>query len=425
MNKSALAIGIIALIVGFGVGVALAPSLGVQQVVEVRVPPLQGEIQIGALLPLTGALASYGENSAAAVELAQTEVNNFLKQAGATFTISIVVEDTQTKPDVALQKLQSLAARGIQLYVGPQTSAEVRQIKSYADSNKLLLVSQSSTAPDLAIPGDFVFRFCPDDTIQGPIGPRLFNGLGMTHIIYVYRGDAWGDGLFRASSDEAKKLGLNIAGEIRYAPEATEFSAEAKSLSDSVKSVLSGGVSPDKIGIELIAFNEATAFLLAAKDYSELKQVKWFGSDGTAQLAELVGDANAAAFATDIKWVNPIFAPATNDKYKAVTQYGQQKLGRVVDSYAYSAYDIVWVLALSLMQVQKNDADAIRQVFAEVSDNYYGSVGWTKLNAAGDLASADYWLWVVTSMGGKYEWVQVGTYSFSTGSFVWVPGFTP
>ncbi len=427
LSTTAVAIAVIALIVGAALGVALAPMLGMQpeRIVEVQVPPLQGEIQIGGLLPLTGALGSYGENSNQAVMLAQSEVNAFLQKAGQSFTIKILVEDTETKPDVALQKLQSLAAKGVKLYVGPQTSGEIRQIKSYADSNKLVLVSQSSTAPDLAIPNDFVFRFCPDDTIQGPIGPRLFNSLGITHIIYVYRGDAWGDGLFRASSEEAQRLGLTVANEIRYAPEAKEFSSEAKAVDDNVKSLMEGGVTADKIGIELIAFNEAVAFVLAAKDYAELKEVKWFGSDGTAQLAELVADANAAAFSADIKWINPIFAPSTNEKYQRVTDYVKQQLGRVPDSYAYAAYDIVWGLTLALMQVQKNDGDAVRSVLADVANNYYGAVGWTKLNAAGDLASADYWLWIIAPSAGKYEWVQAGTYSFSTGSFVWTPGFTP
>ncbi len=425
-STTLIAVAVIALIVGAAVGVALAPSLGVQKIVQVQVPPLQGEIQIGAILPLTGALASYGQNSQAAVMLAQTDVNAFLQKAGATFTVKILVEDTETKPDVALQKLQSLAAQGVKLYVGPQTSGEVRNIKSYADSNQLLLVSQSSTAPDLAIPGDFVFRFCPDDSHQGPIGPQLFNSLGITNIIYVHRGDAWGDGLFRASSAEAQKLGQKVVNEIRYDPTATEFSSEAKALDDQVKSLMGSGVTADKIGIEIMAFNEAVGFMLAAKDYPELKQVHWFGSDGTAQLAEMLKDPTAAAFVSQIKWVNPIFAPSTNEKYQKVTAYVQQQLGRAPDTYAYAAYDIVWVLTLALMQVQKNDGDAVRNVMIDVAANYYGALGWTKLNDAGDLASADYWLWVVAPQsGGTYNWMQVGTYSGSTGNFAWSSGFTP
>ncbi|MEM3096572.1 MAG: ABC transporter substrate-binding protein, partial [Nitrososphaerota archaeon] len=170
---------VVALLIGIGAGIAIGPAVFpakaqtvtqtlTQTLTQTVTAGFTGKITIGALLPLSGDLASYGENSKVTVEIAVRDVNQYLQRAGVPVSVEVVIEDTQTKPDVALTKLQSLAARGIKIFIGPQTSAEVRQIKSYADSNKLLLVSQSSTAPALAIPDDYVYRFCPDDTIQGP-----------------------------------------------------------------------------------------------------------------------------------------------------------------------------------------------------------------------------------------------------------------
>jgi branched-chain amino acid transport system substrate-binding protein len=107
-----------------------------------------------------------------------------------------------------------------------------------------------------------------------------------------------------------------------------------------------------------------------------------------------------------------------------VRDYVKQKLGREPDSYAYAAYDILWVYALTLLQVQKVDADLIRKVMPEVARSYYGAIGPVFLNKAGDLAGADYELWVVQRVGDKYEWVKVGVYSFATGVFTWSPGFS-
>ncbi|MDJ0273858.1 MAG: ABC transporter substrate-binding protein [Nitrososphaerota archaeon] len=432
-TAAAAGLAVVLLVVGLAIGAfAIGPAVSPARVETVRVTErvtvtaagLPSEVTIGALLPLTGDLASYGENSRAALELALSEINDYLKRIGAGFTIKLVIEDTETKPETADAKLKSLHARGITLIVGPQTSGEVRRIKGYADSNKILLVSQSSTAPDLAIPDDFVLRFCPDDTIQGPIGPRLAKELGATHIIYVWRGDAWGDGLYRTSSDEAKKLGLTIAGEIRYAPEKKEFSAEAATLADTVKKLINQGVDPKKIFIEYVAFGEAVAFMSAAADYPELAQVRWFGSDGTAQLAEVLQDPKISAFVANVKWVNPLFAPAENEKKQKVMNYVKQKLGREPDAYAYAAYDILWVYALTILQVQKVDADLIRKAMPEVARSYYGAIGRVVLNAAGDLAGADYDLWVVQKAGDKYQWVKAGVYSFTTGAFSWTPGFS-
>lgn len=429
----AVALLVVGLVIGaFALGPAVTPPREVvrTEVRTVTAPAgLRGEVLIGALLPLTGDLASYGENSRVALELAERDVNDYLRTIGAGFTIRVVVEDTETKPETADAKLKSLAARGIVLYIGPMTSAEIRRIKSYVDANKLLLFSQSSTAPDLAIPDDFVFRGCPDDTIQGPIGPRLAKELGVTHIIYVWRGDAWGDGLYRTSSEEARKLGLRVFGEgtggIRYAPEKKEFSAEVASLAATVRQLIGQGVSPEKIMIEYIAFGEAVAFISTAADYPELGRVKWFGSDGTAQLAEILQDPKARDFAARVKWINPIFAPAENDKTQKVTDHVKRRLGRVPDAYAYAAYDQLWVYALTLLQVGRVDSDLVRRALPGVARNYYGAVGPMVLNAAGDLAGADYGLWVVARVGDKFDWVKAGTYSFATGAFSWTPGFTP
>lgn len=420
----AVGLSVLTLVIGLVVGgLLLGPAL--TQVVGLEGEGLRGEILVGALLPLTGDLASYGENSRAAIELAEKEVNDYLRSIGAGFTIKVLVEDTETKPETADSKLKSLHARGVKLFVGPQTSAEIRRIKSYADANKLVLISQSSTAPDLAIPGDYIFRFCPDDTIQGPIGPRLAKALGLTHIIYVWRGDAWGDGLYRSSSEEAKKLGLTIVEGVRYAPEKKEFSAEAKLLSDKVKELVGKGVSPDKILIEYIAFGEAVVFFSTVADYPELARVKWFGSDGTAQLAELLKEPKAAGFAATTKGIHPIFAATASDKNKKVTDYVKSKLGREPDSYAYAAYDAVWVLALALLQTGKYDGEAIQKALPTVAGNYFGATGWINLNPAGDLAFADYVLWTVQRDGDRYEWRNIGLYSFAAGTFSWSQGFTP
>ena len=104
--------------------------------------------------------------------------------------------------------------------------------------------------------------------------------------------------------------------------------------------------------------------------------------------------------------------------------YVKQQLGREPDAYAYAAYDILWVYALTLLQVQKVDADLIRKAMPEVAMSYYGAIGRVVLNKAGDLAGADYDLWVVQKVGDKYEWTKAGVYSFTTGTFSWAAGFS-
>ena len=125
---------------------------------------------------------------------------------GIPIRIRVVYENTETKPTVALEKLKVLYGQGVKIVVGPMASSEVRQIKTYADENKILVFSPSSTATDLAIPDDYIFRNVPDDTVQGRVIAKLLYELGYKVIVLVWRGDTWGDGL----KNEIKKWFLQF-----------------------------------------------------------------------------------------------------------------------------------------------------------------------------------------------------------------------
>jgi len=430
-RTTAIAGIIIALLIGLGIGVAVTPSITGPQVVERIVEKtvtmekpvgLTGEVLIGALLPLTGDLASYGENSRAAVEIAVGEVNAFLKKSGALFTIKLVIEDTETKPAPALDKLTSMNARGIKLVVGPQTSAEVRNIKGYADANKILLISQSSTAPDLSIPGDFVYRFCPADDLQAPAIARVITDLGVKHVVSAWRGDAWGDGLNREGKKAVEKLGGVFHEGPRYAPEAKEFSAEVRALADQVQTLVNQ-YGADKVGVYYVAFAEAVTFMTQAADYPVLARVRWFGSDGTALLDEMAKSPPTAEFSQKTKMIHPIFWGPLTERLNNLLAALKAKLGRQPDSYAFAAYDAVWVLTYALLATGKYDAEAVRAVLPQVAASYSGALGGIVLNEGGDLAAANYALWVLVPKADKYEWIEAGAWMFATDSISWVPGF--
>lgn len=408
---------VIALILGGAVGwiVGSAPAVTAPR-------GLAGTIVIGGLLPLSGGLGSFGKHSKVAMELAASEVNDFFASLGIDAKVELRIEDTETKPEVCLEKLQALHAAGVKFFVGPMSSGELSTIKEYAGANKLLIVSQSSTAPALAIPGDFVFRLCPDDTKQGPAIARTVYDSGVEHLIIVYRQDTWGEGLKSAVKEAFEKLGGVVEDVIGYPKDAKDFSAEASTLNSKVSQLISK-YGADSVGVNLIAFEEAVQFFIAASEYESLKKVRWFGSDGTALSSELIKDQNrrAAAFAAEVKFLNTIFTPTSSPKFEKVKEHVERTLGETPDAYAYSAYDAVWLIALSVLAAGKPDPVAVKQVLPKVAELYFGAAGWTKLNEAGDLGVANYDLWVPKEVEpGKFGWVKAGTYVGATDSITWL-----
>jgi len=379
---------------------------------------LTGEIPIGALLPLSGVLASFGQNSKVAAEIAVEEVNEFLEKIGAGWRLKLYVEDTETKPSVALEKLMALYSKGVKVVIGPMASAGVKALKEYADSNKILVISPSSTSPALAIPDDYIFRFPPTDELQGKIAPRFAKTIGATHMIVVWRGDAWGDCLADVVKKRAAELGIEVAKEIRYAPEATEFSAEVAALASAVDDLVSAGVSPDKILVVLIGFEEARGVLLDATEYEVLWKVKWFGSDGTALSSKLIEDPKVAEFSASVRFVNPIAGSETKGFWRLVEKV-KERIGRIPESYSVNTYDAIWIIAHALLITDRYDGEALKNIFMDVVDQYYGANGHIVLNEAGDRAYANYLLWEIVKTDGGYEWKLTGRYDYETDVVKW------
>jgi branched-chain amino acid transport system substrate-binding protein len=413
-----IVIAVVLLIVGLLVGMVLQAQLGVFEPVRVG---LTGEVKVGTLFPDTGDLATYGANSRSALDLAEEEINAFLEDADAGWTLKLVPEDSATDPVVALAATESLFARGIEFIIGPQASDCVASIKDYCDSNEILVISPSSTRIGLNVPDDYLFRFCPSDLIQGPAIARLIADDDVTKIIAVYRDDAWGLGLHDATQDrfEQPAIGGEFIESIGYDPDAPGFDTIAATLDTEIASAISTyGI--DKVGVLYISFEEVVQFFTECAVYSsDGWGVKWYGSDGTTGSADMITDTTTAAFSYTTGFINPIFSPTRSDKWQKVRDHVEDDLGRTPDSYTYASYDIAWALALSLMTVDKYDASVVVDILPVVTDSLFGSSGWIILNEDGDRAPVDYDLWVIDLVDTTYEWKLVGKYAFATDSIIW------
>ncbi|MEM2128505.1 MAG: ABC transporter substrate-binding protein [Candidatus Methanosuratincola sp.] len=382
---------------------------------------LSGEILIGAPLPLTGVLGTYGENARVALQLAESEINAMLNATNAAYRIKILFEDTETKPDVALQKVQSLAAKGCKVMLGLYSSAEVRNCRTYAETNKILLMSPSSTAPDLAIPNDFIFRFCPSDDKQGPAMAMGMYSKGIRYIICMWRGDTYGDGLINATKVRFQQLGggFSSSQDIRYNQDAKEFSTEVATLANYVQAAVNT-YGADKVAVYAVTFEEITAIMSAASQYPVLSQVKWFGCDGSALSEQLTSDPIAANFAVQVSFDSTYFAPAESEGLIKVRDYIQQRLGRTADPYAYGIYDELYVVVKAMSLAGKYDGEALQKIIRPVAEVTFGASGLCKLNDAGDRDIADYEFWAPYRVNAtSFSWYKSGIYTATSDSVTW------
>jgi branched-chain amino acid transport system substrate-binding protein len=422
---------IIALVIGLVGGYFLAPTKTTTTTTTVTQAKLSGTLNIGVAIPLTGDLGTYGANAKAALNLAASQINALLSATNAGYSLNLLYEDTQTKPDIALTATQDLASKGCQVILGYYSSGELRNCMTYAQTNQIVLISPSSTAVSLAIPKDYIFRFVPADDKQGPAMARGIQSFNVSYIVPIWRGDTYGDGLVQATENRMVQLGGNYDHNgIRYDINAKEFSTEVASLNTEVqKAVSTYGM--NNVGVYAVTFEEITSIMTSATQYPILSQVKWFGCDGSAlsgKVAGPQGDPVVANFSISTVFPATYFAPTNSSLLTQVSDYVHTQTGNVPDPYAYGSYDSLWVVAKAIGLTQQYSGAAIDKVLPTLANLTFGSSGWTQLNQFGDRTIGDYQFWEVYKItnpapghAAGYDWRLAGLYTAATDSVTWYP----
>lgn len=363
-------------------------------------------LTVGALLPLTGSLSSYGTASEAALKLAAETINS-----GSGPKVNLLIEDTKTDPETALAKMQSLHDRGAHIVIGPYASSQVRAVKDFADKNDIVLISPLSTARSLALPDDNVFRFTPDDDKEGAAVAALAWADGIKTLIAVSRNDEGNLGLQTAAKASFEKLGGKVVSGVTYPTDETEFTDEMRTVTAALASAKTSG---GPVGIYLTAFGEVTGVFKAASAVPDLKTVKWYGSDSVALSEDLTKDTTAAAFAMAAYYPNPILGLSDADKAKwsPIQQQLATTLGRQPDTFALAAYDALMVghQALSKAGGEQAAVADLKKQLVSIANEHQGLTGPTKLNAAGDRDIAIYDFWSVCKRGAGYYWYRAATH---------------
>jgi branched-chain amino acid transport system substrate-binding protein len=372
-------------------------------------PAAGSTVKVGGLLPLTGALASYGETSKAALEDLVATLNKDSK------TVDLKIEDTKTEPETALSKLEGLHKDGYDIVIGPYSSSEVNAVKQYADQNGVILISPLSTATSLAT-ADNIFRFTPDDAFEGAAAAALAYADGARTVVAVSRDDAGNLGLQTAFKSSFEKLGGKVVPGVTYAANETDFKDEAQTISTAIAGAQSSG----PVGVYLTAFAEVTGLLGAASDAGGdvLKGVTWYGSDSVAQSKDLVADSKASAFAAAVKYPNPILGLRDADKgtWGPVSDRLTTQLKRTPDAFALAAYDGLNIAVKVMQNAGSKDAAGRKTELVSLTGSTTGLTGPLSLNAAGDRAVGIYDFWSVCQKNNAWTWYRSATYNPTDGA---------
>jgi len=397
---------VLGLLLGIGAGYALfsggQPATGPTGSPQ-PTPAPETVFKIGFTIPLSGELSSVGKLWEKAIYMAIEDLNEEVKAYGLNVRFEPVVLDDKTKEEDALKNVQSLNQLGIKVVVGPAASSQVKAVMNYAESNKMVIISPSSTAPTLAIPGDFVFRNTGSDALQAKALAALVSHEGFSNVVVFHRDDEYGRAFAEFFAKEFSALG-GTATSMPYATGLSDYASEVAGLSSKVQELGADAV-------VLISFDTDGANILShAKDDPVLSNTRWFSSEGIHGASELL-QPEMANFLMRIKFLGtrPVFRE--NPLYKDFAERFKKETGDYPPVFTDKVYDAVFLAGWSILRAGEYDGEAIKKALPLVAEKFYGVSGWCILDENGDRLMQDYAIWGIAKSGDTFEFKDIGSWS--------------
>jgi len=389
------------------------------------------EFVVGAIIPFTGSYASIGKSTKVALEKAEYDVNKYFEKMNSSSRFNLVMANSKSSPEDSLEAIKQLHSFGAKIIVGPATSTAVSAAKEYADTNNIILISYSSTSPLLSLEGDNLFRLVPDDINQGKVIAQRMIDDGIKVVVPMWRGDIYGNELYKSTKNYFEKLGGKIEEGINYKPHTGKFATSLHRINfimwnkdlQKLDSIVEGAIKKfgvDSVGVFIISYDEITPILIQSSMYHALANVRWYGSDSIAQNHYITKNIDAALFAIKTNFSNPLYSIDTKSpKIHKLIEVLEQKLhdeGSI--TYAATAYDSFWISSLSLdknstissshvSDHKSSNKKSFKDIVFETAESFdNGMSGKIQLNKAGDRIGENYDFWTVSKHPekGYYLW---------------------
>jgi branched-chain amino acid transport system substrate-binding protein len=331
----------------FIAGLALVASAAPAAAPIALAQDVPASISIGINLPFTGADAADAANIRDGAIMAIDEINAAGGIAGKIMITPSLKDDGtvaagQYDPaQAATNTKQFVSEPDVMAVVGPQMSGSGKAMAPIASDAGLMLITPSSTNPDITDPNfasqyrpngkAIYFRTVTTDAYQGPYMANFAaETLGLKNVYVLDDTGAYGEGIANSFEAQARAKGINVLGHDKLNPKESDYTTILTKIK---------AMNPD--GLYYGGVQQA-AVKLAKQANDVMPNVPKMGGDGVYS----VSFPQEAGLAAE-NWYATIAAPDTIDQPQAqdwVARY-QSKFGASPQNYALTAYDAVMVVS--------------------------------------------------------------------------------
>jgi branched-chain amino acid transport system substrate-binding protein len=337
-----------------GLGIVAAASIMVAGAVACSKAGKSKEIVLGEYGSLTGNTATFGQSTDHGIHMAVAEIN----AAGGVLgkPVKVIVEDDQSKPEEAATAVTKLITQNnVVAVLGEVASNRSLAAAPICQSEKIPMVTPSSTNPRVTQVGDYIFRVCFIDPFQGAVGARIAKDVVHARkvaVLYDVRND-YSVGLKTFFAQKFREWGGEIVGEQSYSEGDSDFHAQLTQLKAS---------NPEAIYVPGY-YTEVGTIARQARELGIT--VPLIGGDGwdSPKLFEIGGDALNGCYISD-HYSQDDPDPSVR---KFVAQY-KKEFGATPDALAALSYDAARVLCDAIGRAGSTDGEKIRDALAATKD---------------------------------------------------------
>lgn len=233
-------------------------------------------IKVGVLASQTGALETYGKQTIQGFELGLEYATDGTNEVDGK-KIEFIVEDTETKPDVAVKKATKLLEEDeVDFLVGSSSSGDTLAVLPLAEEYEKIMVVEPAVAD--SITGEnwnkYIFRTGRNSSQDAVAGAASIAEKDVK-IATLAQDNAYGREGIEAFKEGAEKLGAEIINEQYADPNSTDFTANIQNIikdkPDYLFIVWAGSNAPWKQLKDMKVEEQGIKISTAAQDINSLK----------------------------------------------------------------------------------------------------------------------------------------------------------
>ena len=290
----------------------------------------EGAIRIGAIDPLTGPFASYGEPVRDGMLLAVEEIN--AKGGIKGQKIDLLLEDDGGDPKASVNAFTKLATVSkVPVIIGPLSSATSMATAPLADRYHVIQLSTLAGTIDLSTAGDYVFRIYP----SSELGSRFIAQVAVDRfkakkVAIFYANNPLGVTSRKFTTEVVQKGGAQVVAVETFNDGDRDFRTQLTKIRNA---------NPDVILCSAY-YEEGAQILVQSKQLGIkapfLGEDSWYGP-----IARIVGDALKNLYFADVA-----FGPeyADNQVMQQFIDSFKRRFARLPNSYAAAGHAAVYIV---------------------------------------------------------------------------------